>query len=273
MGKKVRRTTKDIDLLLLDTVKELIEEVGFPNITISAVAQRAQIEPVSFYNRFEDITELFDKYVRAYDYWMNDLFDFSPTKNSSKQNCINLLTGLMDSLNKDISMQRILAWEISDDNNITRRTARSRETHSESLIDYFMKTYSDDVLDIRVVASLIISGIYYLCLHKNISTFCGIDFATKEGWDLLKKNIIELVNRIYQKSDSAGQSNSALNRKKSARILFEKGVDVEIIKESLGLSSSEVNAILGLEYSEGDEMPESEQVPVKRKRGRPKKKK
>jgi len=275
MGKRVRRRAVDIDNLLLNAAKELIEEVGFPNTTVTAVAQKAGVEIMSFYNRFEDITDLFDKYVRAYDYWMNDLFDFSAVKNSSKQNCTNLLIGLIDSLEKDVSMQRILAWEITDDNNITRRTARSRETHSESLIEYFMKSYSDDIIDIRVVSSVLIAGIYYLCLHKNISTFCGINFATEEGVDLLKKNITELVNRIYLKNEVKNPSNNGLSCKESARRLFDDGVDPKVIMRALGLSSKQLNVILGLEYSEGenDEVPEGEENIYKRKRGRPKQEK
>lgn len=275
MGKRVRRRAADIDNLLLNAAKELIEEVGFPNTTVTAVAQKAGVEIMSFYNRFEDITDLFDKYVRAYDYWMNDLFNFSAVKNSSKQNCTNLLIGLIDSLEKDVSMQRILAWEISEDNSITRRTARSRETHSESLIEYFMKSYSDDIIDIRVVSSVLIAGIYYLCLHKNISTFCGINFATKEGVDLLKKNITELVNRIYLKNEVKNPSSNSPSCKESARRLFDDGVDPKIIMRALGLSSKQLNVILGLDYSESDndEMPGGEENTYKRKRGRPKQEK
>ena len=268
--RKNRRTTKELDDLLLETVKELIEDVGFSNITISSVVQKAKIEPVSFYNRFSDITELFDKYVRTYDYWMNDLFDFSPVKNTSKQNCINLLVGLIDTLNKDVSMQKILAWEVTDDNYITRRTARIRETHSESLVEYFTETYSDDIIDIRVVSALIISGVYYLCLHKKLSTFCGINFDTKEGADLLKRNVIELVNRIYSKSVLYNKNSGAkmANVKKSIRIAYEKGIDIDTIKDIFELPVEEINAIL---ESGNNEVVENTQNPVKRKRGRPRK--
>lgn len=269
-GRRNRRSTKELDDLLLDIVKELIEDVGFSNITISSVVQKAKIEPVSFYNRFSDITELFDKYVRTYDYWMNDLSDFSAVKHTPKQNSVNMLVGLINTLNKDVSMQRILAWEITDDNYITRRTARIRETHSESLTEYFVRTYSDDVLDIRVVVALLISGIYYLCLHKKMSTFCGVDFDTKEGIELLKKNVIELVNRVYLKSASDYRNSGVkmTNVKKAVRVAYEKGIDVDTIKEIFDLPVEEINIILGFGNAE---VSQNEEVPVKRKRGRPKK--
>lgn len=270
MGKKIRRTTKELDDLLLDVVKELIEEIGFPNITISSVVHKAEIEPISFYNRFSDITELFDKYVRTYDYWINDLFYFNPIKNTSKQNCINLLNGLIDALNRDVSMQRILAWEVAEDNYITRRTARTREAHTEPLIEYFAKNYSDDLMDVRVVFALMIAGICYLCLHKNLSTFCGISFQTEKGMELLKKNIVELVNRIYLKSDSDDKklSSKTSNIKKSIRIAYEKGINIDTIKDIFGISVEEINLILGFGNNENNDIIE---IPVKRKRGRPKK--
>ncbi len=83
-------------------------------------------------------------------------------------------------------MQKLLIWEVSDSNYITERTAENRERHSQNLVEYFEKTDSDPNINIRVVSALLISGIYYLALHKNISTFCGIDFRSKEGLLLLK---------------------------------------------------------------------------------------
>lgn len=277
MGKKrFRRTTKDIDDLLLEVVKNLVEEIGFSNITISAVVHRAQIEPITFYNRFNDITDLFEKYVRTYDYWMNDLFAFNPIKNTSKENITGLFKGLIDSIYKDASMQRILAWEISDNNYITKRTARTRENHSELLIDYFKNTYSDDTIDIRVVSALIIGGIYYICLHKDLSTFCTINFDTEEGIHLLKKNVVELVNRIYSKDDSNNlqkQEDKTSDIKRPIRVLYEKGVDIETIQDAFELSAEEVNSILGFINNKSIEITEDKELdfPNKKRRGRPKK--
>lgn len=270
MGGRIRRTTKELDNLLLDAVAELIEKVGFSNITISSVVRKAKIEPISFYNRFNDIIELFDKYVRKHDYWMNDIFHFSPLKNSSKQNYMDFLVGLIEALNKDVAMQKILAWEITDDNYITRRTAKVRETHSEPLFEYFEKTHPDDTIDIRVISALLIGGIYYLCLHKNLSTLCGIDFGTEEGLDLLKKNVIGLVNRIYLNSESGyRKSDFQISKtKRSIKIAYEKGIDISTIKEIFDLSTEEIRSILtGTDDYEDREIIEQ---PVKRRRGRPK---
>ena len=196
--KRNRRTAKDIEQTILNATGELIEKNGFSNVTLSDVLQKAKIEPGVFYKRYNSLTDLFEKYVRTYDYWMNDAFDFNPAKNVPEQNCENLLIGLVDAINSNPSMQKILAWEVAEDNYITRRTAKNREIHTEPLIDYFIENYTDSKIDIRVVSALLTSGIYYLCLHKDMSTFCHIDFSTEEGLTALKTNIKEIIKRLYQ---------------------------------------------------------------------------
>jgi hypothetical protein len=48
-----------------------------------------------------------------------------------------------------------------------------------------------------VLAALIISGIYYLILHRNMSTFCNVDFSSKSGRDRLEKTIDQLVSILF----------------------------------------------------------------------------
>lgn len=85
-------------------------------------------------------------------------------------------------------MQELLIWELSSDNYITRHTADNREQNSKYLLDYYNNGLKDFPIDFNALIALFIAGIYYLILHRDISTFCGIDFSKKEGLDLLKKN-------------------------------------------------------------------------------------
>ena len=62
-----RRTKIAIERDVLMAVGELIEEVGFRNVTLTGVAERAQIEPAVFYRRYATLDELFDRYTHKYD--------------------------------------------------------------------------------------------------------------------------------------------------------------------------------------------------------------
>ena len=52
--KRKQRTKKDIDESINNAAIQLIEEKGFQNIAVTAIMQRAKIEPVVFYNRYDD---------------------------------------------------------------------------------------------------------------------------------------------------------------------------------------------------------------------------
>jgi AcrR family transcriptional regulator len=238
--KRIRRSKQDIESIILEAASDLIIESGFNNVTISSIVQKAKIEPAVFYKRYSDVNDLFDKLVREFDYWLNDAFNFDPLNNKPQTNCENLLIGLIDSINSNPTMQKLLIWELSEDNYITRRTSDNRERHSQPLVDYFVNNYSDPELDIKVVSAIIISGIYYLALHKNRSTFCGIDFESKEGISLLKKNVHFLVNRIY-----STKYNDINNRNiEIACRLLADNVDARIVKNATGVSDAMIDRLL-----------------------------
>jgi hypothetical protein len=50
---------------------------------------------------------------------------------------------------------------------------------------------------LSVMAALLISGIYYLILHRNMSTFCNVDFSSKSGRERLEKTIDQLVSILF----------------------------------------------------------------------------
>jgi hypothetical protein len=94
-------------------------------------------------------------------------------------------------------MQQMLIWELSDDNPVTRRTASLREKINEELIRALEQKFNATGVDMSVLAALMISGIYYLILHRNMSTFCNVDFASKSGRDRLEKTVEQLVSILF----------------------------------------------------------------------------
>ena len=80
-------------------------------------------------------------------------------------------------------MQQLLIWELSDDNPTTRRTAQLRESINEPLIRLLEHKFKDSSLDINVISAIIISGIYYLILHRKRSHFCDVDYNSRAGKD------------------------------------------------------------------------------------------
>lgn len=235
MSKRVRRSKQKVEIDIMEATEELVKEVGFNNVTVTGLLQRANIEPNVFYKRYNNIDELLDKFVKQYDYWFANAVECG--KDSLPQNEIKkLLVGLAKSFYKNDMMQQIILWELTKENNITKKTSANRELYSQSTLNYFAEELKNCDIDFSAATALIIAGIYYLVLHRNISTFCNIDFNSPKGKKALIKVIGNIIDRIYEQDKV---NTIALN-------LLANNVDIDIIAKSTGLS---VGAISKLQKS------------------------
>lgn len=221
--RRTRRTQIAIERDVLKAVEELIEEVGFRNVTLTGVAERARIEPAVFYRRYANLDELFDHYTHKYDYWLANLAEQMP-KNLNEEDTLKwVLQNLIQALWNNKGMQQLLIWELSDDNPITRRTAGLREMINDSLIQLLEHKFKESNLDINPIAATIISGIYYLILHRKRSLFCRVDFNTRDGKERLKTGIEQLATLLFNYTSQQVENQRIADR------LRAQGVSEEII--------------------------------------------
>ena len=241
--KRIRRTKKDIESRLFNGALAVIEEVGFSNLTIKALAQKAAIEPPVFYNRYQDMDDFVDKFVRRYDYWLGDSIKLN-IKNDPIDEMSNIINGLVDSLLDNPCMQQLLAWELCENNDITRRTAQNREFNAKQLINYYEDILKDCDISFDYSTAIIVGGIYYLILHRKRATFNFVDYTKKENIEELKKNIRKIITKIY--SDYDDKSSDTSSNPKAIQIakkLIANKVDFEIIKDSTGLNEQTLKSL------------------------------
>ncbi len=255
--KRGRRDKETIENNILSATKSLIEANGFSNVTVSAIVQKAKIEPAVFYNRYKDIDDLFDKFTRKYDYWVNDSVGYDPINLPPDKNWENHLLDLVDSINANTIMQQLLVWELSEDNRITRRTAENRERYTKDMREYFERTLKKRDDHFAFTSSLIIGGIYYLTLFKKRSTFFGLDFTKKNTVDDLKENIRILIRKIYSLEPAKKEEADTLSI--IAKRMLDKGIDKQVVVEITGLSEAHVDLLV------------SHSADKSKKRGRPQK--
>jgi ubiquinone biosynthesis protein COQ9 len=247
--KRARRSKETVESLLMNSAVKLIEKNGFSNLTVTRLVRKAGVEPAVFYNRYQDLNEFLDKFVRKYDYWLSDSinFDFSI---DPKENVANLLISMVDVVNENKIMQQLLAWEITETNYITQRTADNRERNSEQMMEYFNKSFENADFNFACMANLIISGIYFILLHKNYNQckISKIDFNTKEGIELLQESIRVLVNKVFNVTptpiaNTPVKENELSFKLECAKSLIQNKVDKNIIKEATGLSDETLFAL------------------------------
>jgi len=235
--KRKQRTKKDIDESINNAAIQLIEEKGFQNIAVTAIMQRAKIEPVVFYNRYDDLDNFMDEFVKKYDYWFSDIIKNIEIQENPREQYITIMHSLLDSLKENKVMQQLLRWELSTHNNTTKRTARLRELHTLPLVERYKKIFEDSSVEIDALSALIIGGIYYLVLHGDLSEFGGIDINSEEGTQRLR-NAIEYLSSIFFSYLNSGSETMTI-----AKRMKGKGVEYSNIAEYTGLTLKQIEKL------------------------------
>jgi hypothetical protein len=134
----------------------------------------------------------------------------------------SLLTELYKTMDESRDFRNIILWEIYDDSSFIRKVAQRRETETKGEIDLLTSYFSNSKVDISAITALLISGVYYTVLHKEISTFCGVDFKTKEGKKRMAESLKFLSDLLFEQVEK--------NKGIVTRML-QKGLDVNLIAE------------------------------------------
>ena len=200
-GKRVRiRRTKAT--IIEDIRKAAVESVlkrGFSGSLVSEIIKKAKIEPVVFFNRYQNLEEFFSEFVKGYDYWFSDVAKEANKRETSYDQFIALIEGLQECMIEKSVMQELIRWEIAEGNDITKRTASIREMFTIPLAEKYDDLFKNSGIDFVAIATIIVSGLYYLYLHKDRSTFCNIDMNTEEGRDRINQAIKFLSELLFSK--------------------------------------------------------------------------
>lgn len=200
-GKRVR-TRRTEATIIEDIRKAAVESVlkrGFSGSLVSEIIKKAKIEPVVFYKRYKNLEEFFSEFVKGYDYWFSDVAKEANKQETSYDQFIALIEGLQECMIEKSVMQELIRWEIAEDNNITKRTASIREMFTIPLVEKYDNLFKNSGIDFVAIATIIVSGLYYLYLHKDRSTFCNIDMNTEEGRNRINQAIKFLSEPLFNK--------------------------------------------------------------------------
>lgn len=230
--RRPRRTKKNVEKDVLDAVTSVIEDVGFGKVTLKEIAQRAKIEASVFYRRYNNLEELFEQYTKKYDYWFGSIAIKMPLDLNDEESFKWIIQNLAKELYDNKIMQRILMWELCDENPITRRTAVQRETLNNSLIKLLEQRFGGSGLDINALAAICISGVYYLIMHQHISKFCDVDFSTKTGKKRLENALDQLISLFFSELKHQQEKREIAQRLKDA------GVSQHVIDRCVELKNS-----------------------------------
>lgn len=196
---RIRRTKATITENIRKAAVESVLKRGFSGSLVSEIIKKAKIEPVVFYNRYQNLEEFFSEFVKGYDYWFSDVAKEANRLETPHDQFIALIEGLQECMIEKSVMLELIRWEIAVDNDITKRTASIREMFTLPLAEKYDDLFKNSGIDFVAIATIIVSGLYYLYLHKDRSTFCNIDMNTEEGRNRVNQAIKFLSELLFSK--------------------------------------------------------------------------
>ena len=234
-----RRTNVQLDIDVMRELEKLVREYGFGNVNITTLMKNAGLEPNVFYRRYGSMEQLYDTLAKKYDFWMHNAIEL-PSLNilGDKKFFSETLKKLYkDLLDNDI-MQKLLQWEITTDNQTTRRAAQIRDTMNLNLIAYYEKLFEPLKINIKGIAALFIGGLYYLVLHRERAEICTIDFNTAAGEHSFYETIDTLTDMLFEKLE-------VYNEKKNIAVrMANEGISESLMCKLLNISKNELKKML-----------------------------
>lgn len=197
-ARRPRRSKADIEDAIHKAAVSQIKKKGFSLALVTDIVKRAKIEPVVFYNRYKNLDEFYDTFVKDYDYWLSDLVRDSIENIDSEEAYSNVIEKILNNLLSDDIMTELLRWEVAEGNNITERTARLRTMHAVDIFRNFEEKHAGIGIDVTAVSALLVAGIYYMLLHKDRSSMIGIDINQAAGKRRIVNAIREISRLIFQ---------------------------------------------------------------------------
>lgn len=213
MAGRVRRTNAEIDNAVMTELEKLVTQSGFGNVLVTELMANARLEPPVFYRRYGSIDNLYDRLAQRYDFWINNTIDTSELSAlGPKVFFAKTLKTLYRELCNNAVMQKLLLWEMSADNETTRRTAQIRDLMNMNLVEYYDLLFKPAHINIRSIIALLISGVYYLILHKERAPFCKIDFDTPEGEAAFSEAVDALVEMLFDRIEAHNEKRACYER-------------------------------------------------------------
>ena len=171
---------------ILDAVGTILLEQGYPAVGINAIARQAGCDKVLIYRYFGGFDELLLAFAETTTLWWE--VDEIITETASECSAIKLPEYLQTLLNRYVAALEsrplaleIMAWEMSEQNNLTNALARSRSDRGMELVKRVRGYYQQPNIDIGGILGVFGAAINYLVIRTRKQSQ---QYKTEEWWRL-----------------------------------------------------------------------------------------
>ena len=182
---------------LLDAVGSILLEQGYPAVGINAIARRAGCDKVLIYRYFGGFNELLLAFAETTTLWWE--VDEIITESAEECSSIPLPDYLQSLLNRYVQSLEsrplaleIMAWEMSAQNSLTQRLARTRGERGMELVKRIRAYYQQPNIDIGGILGVFGAAINYLVIRARKQSQ---QYKTEEWWRL-QQTIAKLLQAL-----------------------------------------------------------------------------
>lgn len=197
---------------LILAVEALILHEGFGAVGINALARRAGVDKVLIYRYFGGLPGLLAAYGERGDFWwqVDDLTAEPLADGGDPGELANVLTVLfrrhVEFLRRHPVTLEVLAWEMSDRNELTEALEAVRESRSVAVMrcvaERFDMAEAEMAQRISPVFALLGAAANYLAVRgRRLRTFNGIDLQTDQGWATLHTAAESMIAGTFKSVD------------------------------------------------------------------------
>lgn len=197
MGATSPRNRDATRLRMIEALEALIPDQGFGAIGVNAVARRAGIDKVLIYRYFGGLDGLLAECAEHGEFWwrVDDILAEplpGPGDSDGLPACLAaVLARHLGFLRSHPLTLEVIAWEMSERNELTRAFEGVREERSRELMDRLAARFDYDpgVFADRFGPALALLGAganYLAAQGRQLRRFNGVDLQTDTGWSTLE---------------------------------------------------------------------------------------
>jgi AcrR family transcriptional regulator len=171
---------------IIQAVESLLLEQGFPAVGINAIARQAGCDKVLIYRYFDNLDGLLQRVADNNDLWweLGEIITENMDEISQlalPQFIERLLKRHIKAVQKRPLTQEIMAWEMSEQNALTRALSRIRTEQGMLLVKQVRRYYANPAIDVGGILGIFGAAINYLIIRTR---HANSEYEKEEWWRL-----------------------------------------------------------------------------------------
>lgn len=226
-------------MALLKAIGKILKEYSYSMLSINLVSEMSGVDKAFIYRNYKDFEGLLKAYIDKQGFWLTTYKDKANDPiPDHRQYMKDVLIGFFNDLHKNEEFQQFLVWELGERGGFTSKVSVEREILAQPIFEKCKPIFEKYRIDLNVIYAWFIAGVYFLVLHKDVSTFCEYDFTLKQDIDELMKTINWMVDVLFDKLELENQMEQTVIR------AYNKGITIDDIAEITNVPTNRVKALV-----------------------------